>query len=78
MAIKRRAEYCSAESRCYATTARLKNIPGPFLGNGSIKYVPAKQKTEQRPLLNSRFLIMKQLDYGNVRVVIYAVRAERL
>jgi hypothetical protein len=29
--------YCSVYSRCYATTARLANISGTFLGNGSVK-----------------------------------------
>jgi hypothetical protein len=44
--------------RCYATTARWTDIPGPFLGSGSVNTFP---------LLGSRFLIMQQLDYNNGR-----------
>jgi hypothetical protein len=44
----------------YATTARCADIPGPFLGNGSVN---------MSPFLGSRFLIMQQLDYNNGRGV---------
>jgi hypothetical protein len=35
--------YCSVYSRCYATTARWANIPGQFLGNGSVNTFPQKR-----------------------------------
>jgi hypothetical protein len=38
------------------------DIPGPFLGNSSVKMLP---------LLGSRFLIMQQLDYNNRRSVFF-------
>jgi hypothetical protein len=37
-------------------TVRSADIPGPFLGNGSVNTFP---------LLDSRFLIMQQFDYNN-------------
>jgi hypothetical protein len=40
-------------------------VSGQWLG----KQVAAKQTTEQRPLLGSRFLILQQLDYTNGRTV---------
>jgi hypothetical protein len=43
-------------SRCYATTARWADIPGLFLGNGSVNTFP---------LLGSRFLIIQQFDYNS-------------
>jgi hypothetical protein len=43
-------------SRCCATTARWADIPGKFLGNGSVNTFP---------LLGSRFLIIQHLDYNN-------------
>jgi hypothetical protein len=52
--------YWSVYSRCYATTARWVDIPGPFLGNGSVNTFP---------LLGSRLLIIQQLDYNNGRYV---------
>jgi hypothetical protein len=45
-------------SCCYATTQRWVDIPGPFLGNGSVN---------EFSLLGSRFLVRQQLDYSNVR-----------
>jgi hypothetical protein len=54
-------------SRFYATTPRWADIPGLFLGNGSVNTFP---------LLGSRFLITQQLDYNNRRAVFYVVRAE--
>jgi hypothetical protein len=48
--------YCSVYSRCYVTTARWADIPGLFLGNGSVNTFP---------LLGSSFLIMQPLDYNN-------------
>jgi hypothetical protein len=45
---------------CYATTARWADIPGPFLGNGSVNIFP---------LLGGRFLMMQLLDYNNGRAV---------
>jgi hypothetical protein len=56
-------------SRCYATTTRWADIPGPFLGSGSVNTFS---------LLGSRSSIMQQLDYNNGRAVFfYVVRAER-
>jgi hypothetical protein len=50
-------------------TVRLQDIRGMFLDNGLVNTFP---------LLGSRFLIMKQLDYNNGRTVFYVVRAEML
>jgi hypothetical protein len=55
--------YCSVSCHCYATTARWADIPGPFLGNGSVNTFP---------LLGNRFLIMQQLDYNSGRAVFSA------
>jgi hypothetical protein len=41
-------------------TARWADLPGPFLGNGLVNTFP---------LLASRSLIIKQLDYNNGRAV---------
>jgi hypothetical protein len=51
-------EYCSAYSRCYATTARWADIRELFLNNGSV---------HTSSFLDSRFLIMQQLEYNNGR-----------
>jgi hypothetical protein len=51
---------CSVQSRCYATTAKWADIPGPFLGTGSVNTFR---------LLGSGFLIILQLDYNNGRAV---------
>jgi hypothetical protein len=55
-------------SRCYATTARWADIPGPFLGNSSVNTFP---------LLDSRFLIMQQLYYNSGRDVFSACYISR-
>jgi hypothetical protein len=46
--------------KSYAMTVRWADIPGPFPGNGSVNTFP---------LLDSRFLIMQQLDYSTGRAV---------
>jgi hypothetical protein len=46
-------KYCSVLSRCYATTSRWADIPGHFLGNGSVNTFP---------LLGISFLIMQKFD----------------
>jgi hypothetical protein len=56
-------------SRCYATIAKWADIPGPFLGNGSVNTFE---------LLHNRFIIMHQLYYTDGRSVFYMVRAEML
>jgi hypothetical protein len=53
----------------YCRVARLTEIPGPFLGNGSVNMFL---------LLGSRFLIMQQLDYNKRRAVFYVIRAKLL
>jgi hypothetical protein len=35
--------YCSVKIRCYGTTARLADIPWPFVGNGSVNTFPQQQ-----------------------------------
>jgi hypothetical protein len=57
------------KSCCYATAARWSDIPGPFLGNGSVNTFP---------LLGSGFLIMQHLDYKTGIAVSYVGHVERL
>jgi hypothetical protein len=41
-------EYFSVYNRCYITTARRADIPGPFLGNGWVNMFPQKRIKEQQ------------------------------
>jgi hypothetical protein len=52
--------HCSVQSRCYATTERWEDVPGPFLNNSLVNTFP---------LLGSTLLIMQQLDYNSGRTV---------
>jgi hypothetical protein len=39
---------CSVYSRCYATTARSDDMPGSFLGNGSVNTFPQQGTDAQQ------------------------------
>jgi hypothetical protein len=44
--------YFSVKSRCFATTVRWADIPGPFVGNGSVSTFPQQQAQKQQRYSN--------------------------